>query len=590
MLRFRGVVADTWVEAGLRSCTFDRLTPKPGDRPSSTIRLPVRNRLLLFVLLLALVPLPARAADVDPSQVFFPVQVTDDLSYTDTYGDCRDGCERQHLGVDLMTPQMTPVFAAQSGSIYAYRDYCNDAGTYCSYYLLLAGDDGRSYFYVHLNDDTPGRPSGTCDHAGGYENAVSPRLFDAYEAGQLEGLRVERGEHIGYAGSAGAGCGVDHIHFEVWNGIGWQTHYSDSQNPYPIVKAAQDAGNYWDGSWPTQNVEYGRISGADRFATSAELSEAVFESSDSVVIAPGDEFVEALVGAPLAAAMQAPTLLVRSGSEGQLVTDSVRAELNRLGATYAVVIGGHDRVGPGLEDELAASTGLTKDRIRRIGGADAGELSANVAEQVLAVHGIAVGSRSPANEGDGASIAPLLAAGTHPNNQGWPDALAASVLASRQLAPVLLTPHDSLHPAVARILEAEGISEVRISGGPQTVTEAVVDAINNQGVPTRRLAGSDRYATALAVAEEVVADGATLADLVVATGLKFPDALAAGPALAATDRTLILVHGEQPLDHVRDWVQAHAAGIQTVTAAGGPKTIFDDVLRAVAQWAWTDKN
>jgi putative cell wall-binding protein len=550
----------------------------------------VRNRFLLFVLLLGLVPLaPAYAADVDPSQVFFPVQVTDELSYTDTYGECRDGCSRGHLGVDLMTPQMTPVFAAQSGSIYAYRDYCNEEGTYCSYYLLLAGDDGRSYFYVHLNDDTPGRPSGTCDHAGGYDNAVAPRLFDAYQAGQLKGLRVERGEHIGYAGSAGAGCGVDHIHFEVWNGIGWQTHYSDSQNPYPIVKAAHDAGNYWDASWPTPAVPYDRISGADRYATSAALSKATFDTSDTVVIAPGDEFVAALVGAPLAAAMHAPTLLVRSGSDGQLVPDSIRGEIERLGATYAVVIGGHDRVGPGLEDELVASTGLTRDRIRRIGGADAGELSANVAEQVLAVHGIAVGARSSANAGDGATVAPLLAAGTHPKDQGWPDALAASVLASRQLAPVLLTPHDSLHPAVARVIDADGISEVRISGGPQTVTDGVASAIEDRGVPTRRLAGDDRYATALVVAEEVLADGAALTDLVVATGLKFPDALAAGPALAATDRPMILVHGEQPLDLVRQWVQERAADIETVTAAGGPNTVFEDVLRTVAQWAWTDK-
>lgn len=550
----------------------------------------MRNRLLLLVFVLTLVPWgAAHAGDVDPSQIFFPAQVTDDLSYTDTYGDCRDGCDRQHLGVDLMAPQMTPVFAAQGGSIDAYRDYCNDDRTYCSYYLLLAGDDGRSYFYVHLNDDTPGRPSGTCDHRGGYENAVSPRLFDAYETGQLKGLRVERGDHLGYLGSGGAGCGVDHLHFEVWDGIGWQTHYSDSQNPYPIVKAAEDAGNFWDDSWPTPTVPYSRISGEDRFATSAALSKSAFESSEAVVLAPGDGFVEALVGAPLAAAMDAPTLLVRSGSDGQLVPDSVREELQRLGATYAVVIGGHDRVGPGLEDELAASTGLSKDRIRRIGGADEGALSAAVAEQVLAVHGIAVG-RSPSNADGGASVAPLLAAGTHPNNQGWPDALAASVLASRQLAPVLLTPHDSLHPDVARVLQSDGITEVRISGGPETVTEDVADAIEAQGVPTRRLAGADRYDTALAVAEEVVADGAALTDLVVATGLKFPDALAAGPVLARTNRTLILVHGEQPLDQVRAWVEARAADIETVTAAGGPETILREVLRQVAQWAYTDRN
>lgn len=558
-------------------------------RPLADTERVVRRLLILLVLAIAMTPLPAMAGDVDPSQIFFPVQVVDELEYSDTYGDCRDACDRQHLGVDLMAPQMTPVFAAQDGYIHSYRDYCNDEGTYCSYYLLLAGDDGRSYFYVHLNDDTPGRPSGTCDHAGGYDNAVAPRLFEAYEAGALKGLRVTRGEHIGWLGSAGAGCGVDHLHFEVWEGIGWQTHYSDSLNPYPIVVAAHEAGNYWDASWPTPTVPYARVWGEDRFATSAALSKATFDRADAVVIAPGDGFVEALVGAPLAAALGGPTLLVRSGSDGQLVPESVRAEIRRLGATYAVVVGGVDRVGPELEDELTSSTGLTRDRIRRIGGADEGALSAAVAEEVLAVHGIGT-SRAQSSTGGEVGVAPLLAAGTHPKNQGWPDALAASVLAARQLTPVLLTPHDSLHPEVARVLDAEGITEVRITGGPQTVTEAVVDAIEKEGVPTRRLAGADRYATAFTVADEVVADGASLTDLVVASGLKFPDALAAGPALAATDRTLILVHGEEPTDAVRDWVQAHADGIETVTAAGGPKTVLDRVLRAVAQWAWTDRN
>lgn len=551
-------------------------------------------RLLLAALVLAVLPAAsASAQDLDPSQIFFPVQVTDDLHYTDTYGDCRDGCSRGHLGVDIMTPQMTPVFAAQGGTIAAYRDYCNDEGSYCSYYLLLSGDDGRSYFYVHLNDDTPGRPSGTCDHAGGYDNAVAPRLFDAYQAGQLKGLRVERGEHLGYAGSAGAGCGVDHLHFEVWEGHGWTTHYSDSLNPYPIAKAAQDAGNYWDASWPTPNDPIGRLAGPDRYATSAELSAAAFDSSDTVVLAPGDRFVEALIAAPLAAAMKAPVLLTRGGEAEELVTDTVIEEINRLGATYAVVVGGTDRVGSGLEQELDDATAITADRVRRISGDDESSLSAAVAKEVLSVHGIAVPSsgtkdRDQAQSEGSGTVSPLLAAGTHPKDQGWPDALAASVLAARQLSPVLLTPHDRLDDEIARVLSADGIGEVRVVGGPNTVSEDVVTSIQDLDRSVRRLAGPDRYATALTVADEVVADGALTRDLVVATGQKFPDALAAGPALARTDRTLILVHGSEPLERVRDWVTARAAKIDSVTSAGGKNSVSPTVLLRVGQWAYNE--
>ena len=176
-------------------------------------------RTLLPVLVPSLLAAGATAtADVDPEQIFFPVRAVDSLTWIDSYGDPRGG-GRSHLGVDLMADQMTPVFAAEAGEIHGFKDRCEPVG--CTYYLLLRGDDGRMYFYVHLNEDTPGRPAG-CDRVGGVENAFAPRLHDAREADELEGLRVHRGEHLGWVGSSGnAGCGVDHLHFEVWRGTDW---------------------------------------------------------------------------------------------------------------------------------------------------------------------------------------------------------------------------------------------------------------------------------------------------------------------------------------------------------------------------------
>ena len=181
----------------------------------------------------------AADTDTDTETIFFPVQAVDSLTYQDSWGGPRDG-GRRHLGVDLMAGQMTPVFAAAHGEIADFEDRCDDAG--CTYYLLLRGDDARMYLYVHLNEDTPGRPAG-CDHAGGIENAYAPRLHGAWRAGELRGLRVERDEHLGWTGSSGnAGCGVEHLHFEVWEGTDWSTHRSGSLNPYPIVRAAREAG------------------------------------------------------------------------------------------------------------------------------------------------------------------------------------------------------------------------------------------------------------------------------------------------------------------------------------------------------------
>ena len=570
----------------------------------------VRSRLRLLlvpVLVATFVPFAsATGADVDPDEIFFPVQVTDSLQYVDSYGDPRGG-GRGHLGVDIMSDQMTPVFAAQPGTIFAYNDYCNDDGTYCSYYLLLAGDDDRMYFYVHLNDDTPGRPDGTCDHAGGLENAYAPRLFDAWEAGELEGLRVERGEHLGYLGSSGnAGCKVDHVHFEIWEGTDWSTHYSHSQNPYPPTRAAQDAGNVFGAEWPIEPDDTERIAGEDRIATAIELSKDGFESADTVVIAPSDVFAEALVGAPLAAVMEAPVLLTwpEDTDERDALDPRVADEITRLGATSVTIVGDPSRLSPRLGRQIVAATDVEAEQITRVRGETVAAMSVAVAKLVLAAQGVDVSadaddmtseeptasataseestaSEAP-TEDESAAIVPFLAAGTHPDGKGWPDALAASVLGSRQLAPILLTDAEELSPELVELLELDAVTQVRITGGPVAVSEAVEVAVLELGVETRRLAGETRYETALAIAAETLEDGAALDTVAIATGVNFPDALAAGPVLGRSDRPLVLVHTDDEVASVTDFFRTNADEVELVQAIGGPVAISDANLRRTA--------
>lgn len=581
------------------------------------MRVPVRSSVLLASLLVAvlLAPVAATAADVDASELFFPVQVTDDLQYGDNWGDARSG-GRRHLGVDIMSPAMTPVFAAQNGTIYAWEGDC-DRGEYCSsYYLLLDGDDGRMYFYVHLNNDTPGRPDG-CDGAGGVDNAFAPRLVDAQRQGNLKGLRVERGEHLGFAGSSGsAGCSGPHLHFEIWNGEGWTGHGEGegSINPYPPARAAHDAGNFWGPDWsPATAVPTSRVAGADRIDTAVQLSRRAFDGgAETVVIAPATYYQEALVASPLASTVDAPVLLAWPDANDQrdAVSDAVAAEIDRLGATYAIVVGAPRRIGTDVVDELAAKTDLEPDAIRRIGDADPGVLSAEVAEVVLAAQGIEVPARedgshaaessdvlalvpvqrlmasrrAAAADGEQRSpVDPLLAAGVHPRGLGWPDALAAAVLGSRQRAPVLLTPSDRLHPDVARVLSADGIRTARIVGGQQAIQQEVADQIKDQtGRDSRRLAGEDRYRTSQAVQAEIRRDGASMSTLSVATGLNFPDALAAGPVLAVLNRSFVLVDGARVHPTVQEWISSHAEAIDQLEVIGGPDAIADVVLQQAA--------
>jgi murein DD-endopeptidase MepM/ murein hydrolase activator NlpD len=106
-----------------------------------------------------------------------------------------------HQGTDLMAPKMVREMAAVSGKV-TLR-----VGTYGGvpeYSIWLAGDDGHGYFYIHINNDTPG----TDDGKGGLANAFAPGL--------VSGAHVAQGQFIAYVGDSGnAESTGSHLHFEI---------------------------------------------------------------------------------------------------------------------------------------------------------------------------------------------------------------------------------------------------------------------------------------------------------------------------------------------------------------------------------------
>ncbi|MDP9023319.1 MAG: cell wall-binding repeat-containing protein [Actinomycetota bacterium] len=527
------------------------------------------RRLLVVLAIVAVGPVGPAHAD-DPS-LWFPQQLP--VQFTDTWGEAR-ASGRTHTGTDIMGAQMDQVYAAASGVIRRAAGEDCTPGTYCSSFsLLINGDDGHSYFYVHLNNDTPGRPQG-CDGLGGADGAFAPRLVDVLRRrGTLEGVRVERGEHVAYVGSSGnAPCGVDHTHFEIWHGHDWG---SPKINPYPALRAAFDAGRVWDAEGaPPPPGRYDRVAGRNRIETAVALSQHSFSSATTVVIAPANFHVEPLAAAPLAAKLGGPVLTV--WAEGPDVVPQVVAdEIGRLGATRAVLVGTPERLSSDAERELVEEAGLAAAHLRRIAGSDPFEVAGNVAREVL--------------QGASGPVSPLLALGSHSDpNRSWPDALAGSVVAARQGVPVLLTREDRLPDATRQLLARADVSEVRIVGGHVAIDPAVEDEVRVLGHATRRVFGPTRHETSLRLAEELLGAGtASAAEVYVATGGNFPDAVAAGPAVARTGHVLVLADGaDADLQYeLWPWLRDRAAEIETVHAVGGTAAVSDPVLRRVASFA-----
>jgi putative cell wall-binding protein len=156
----------------------------------------------------------------------------------------------------------------------------------------------------------------------------------------------------------------------------------------------------------------------------------------------------------------------------------------------------------------------------------------------------------------------------------FPDALAGVPLAAASTGPLLITPPTQLDGRVAaemqRILPLD--RPVYLLGGTGALSQAVEDQVKALGYTTvTRLAGPDRFATALAIAiqvEQVLGEAPFV--VLVATGRNFPDALAAGAA-AGFGGVVVLSNDATLPQPVRDYVvvkqQVDNALVATV---GGP--------------------
>lgn len=299
-----------------------------------------------------------------------------------------------------------------------------------------------------------------------------------------------------------------------------------------------------------------RHAGDNRVGTATAISERVLPSADTVVLARGDVFADALVGGPLAVHLDAPILLTGSSR----LSEATAAEIRRLDASNAVLLGGTTALGPGVVDALE-DLGLT---VERVGGADRFDTARLVADELP----------------DSSEV--LVAEGRNPNpNRGWPDAVSASGLASPQALPVLLVTSDGVPaPTAAAIDEGD---DVTIVGGPAAVSDATAAALDGLAGNVRRLSGADRYGTSAAVADEALTRGADPAVTWAATGRNWPDALVVSAAVGHENGVMTLVDGQNTAGSpaTSGWIADHADDIRWLRLAGGPAAINADVEAAL---------
>ena len=152
----------------------------------------------------------------------------------------------------------------------------------------------------------------------------------------------------------------------------------------------------------------------------------------------------------------------------------------------------------------------------------------------------------------------------------YPDALVGTAFATARNAPLLFANGGALTPGtvaeIQRVLPAGGT--VYLLGGLAAIPASVATTLTGLGFVPVRYAGADRFGTALAVAD-ALGDPSTV---LLATGINFPDALAAGPAAAHVSGVVLLTNGTALTPAVQAYLTGHAG---KVYAIGGPAVAAD---------------
>ncbi len=301
------------------------------------------------------------------------------------------------------------------------------------------------------------------------------------------------------------------------------------------------------------------VAGSNRFATSVAASKEAFpDGADDVVIATGRNWPDALGGAALAGALDAPVLLVDTDS----VPAVIATEIKRLGADRALILGGTDAVSSSVETALRGM----KLSVKRMGGATRYETAELIAARTVDVLG---------PDYDGTAF---VATG---NN--FADALSASPLACAGGWPVYLSGKNSVSASTLAAMKAAGVKKAILLGGDAAVTPQTSVTILEAGISAVRIDGDTRYETATKIATYGVNDlGLSWDGLAVTTGIDFPDALSGGVMQGRNSSVMLLTKPDALSGDTRACLVMHAHRIGEVRYLGGLNAVSQSVRDSVA--------
>ncbi len=273
-----------------------------------------------------------------------------------------------------------------------------------------------------------------------------------------------------------------------------------------------------------------RVSGSNRYETAIAVSKREFNTSETAILASGENFADALAGGQLSVILPAPILLTTANK----LDDNVKAELTRLNINKVYILGGYNTIKQAVEDEVKKIC-----EVERLYGSDRFETSKKIIEKARSL---------------GITKNTVFADGL-----GFPDALAAGTIVSARNYSLSLSPKEKL-PVI------------------ETNKQLVLGGKNSLPLPEyngERIAGTNRYQTALLLAEYTYPGAEfTSETIVLVDGTNYPDALSA-ISIANANSAPILLTNPKSLDPETEYFIRER--VSKVIIVGGKNSVSEEV-------------
>jgi len=306
----------------------------------------------------------------------------------------------------------------------------------------------------------------------------------------------------------------------------------------------------------TPEVSKHRLAGYDLYETARIIAEAARGNRvDNVIVAPGNNWYNALLGSVLSKKLNAPIVLAgRSARDSQQALEYIKNSINEGGNVYLIA-------NPSEVDNSfvsAVSTlGISNVSVKRLYGSNKDNTAVEVAKTL--------------NPPVGGTV--IIA-----SNAIYPDALSISSYAASNSAPILITPIDTLPPTVVDYLQKLKPQKIIIVGGTGIISSDIENKLKTFSSNVIRYGGQDRYDTSRIILEKLY--GTNVNELCFAYGGNYPDALAGSAYAAAKGAPILLVQPGKD-ETLRSFLSNYKGSNYTVF--GGTAVVSDHIFQVIKE-------